>query len=219
MLSFDTYINRIKIIYIYIYIDGKFNIKYFYILSFILFTFEIFSYAFKSYFIAAWINSFIIGFFIPDLIKRLPLEKFLKLVIVLLAISTILNLAKIYIRYDLLGQLNNAGLAYKLATYYINYSRVIFALAIMLTIIYLCKLFEQKIKNRNLYILDFSDKYSYSIYIVHMIYSKGIFCLIGKTDNLLIDIFIMLIIIIISAILFKFFASVLDNRFNIMRRA
>ena len=48
-------------------------------------------------------------------------------------------------------------------------------------------------------LLDASDKYSYNIYLVHMMYIKGMLSVLDITDYLILNIILMVLIIIFSA--------------------
>lgn len=53
-------------------------------------------------------------------------------------------------------------------------------------------------------ILCFSDKYSYCIYLVHMIYVKGVLCTLFLTGYRTVNVIITLIVIFVSGIMFYY---------------
>lgn len=53
-------------------------------------------------------------------------------------------------------------------------------------------------------LLDFTDRYSYDIFLVQMIYVKGILSVLNVTNNIFINIILTLILCIISAVVLKF---------------
>lgn len=68
-------------------------------------------------------------------------------------------------------------------------------------------------------ILDFSDKYSYDIYICHMLFVKGILSLINITPYFAINIFLALLAIVISGIILKTISSFVQSKINNLRIA
>lgn len=158
---------------------------------------EIIGRAYDSYFVPAWINCYIVGFFLPDMRKKIKLTTQGIIAIVLIVISSLLNYYKLHIEYGVLPQYES-GIKYELCNHYIYYSRLIFALCIFAVIILMGEydFWKGRILHK---ILDFSDKYSYDIYIVHMIYIKGVLSLLNLTSVYLVNIGIMLITTFISA--------------------
>lgn len=53
----------------------------------------------------------------------------------------------------------------------------------------------------SLRILEWSDKYSYDVYITHMIYIKGVLSVLDLTDNYIVNILFMLILTALSAMM------------------
>jgi peptidoglycan/LPS O-acetylase OafA/YrhL len=158
---------------------------------------EIIGRAFGSYFIGAWINCYIFGFFLPNMASQLKKKGQYWVAVALAVLSTFGNLYTLYVRYQLLPDYQS-GLKYELCTYFINYSRVLFALTIFCVLLLIGKLLINK-SNIIQRILDFSDKYSYDIYIVHMIYVKGILSLLDFTNSYIFNVILMLITTIVSA--------------------
>lgn len=167
------------------------------ILCILIITVELGCIAYNSYFIAAWINCFIVGFFLPDIIERLTERSKLCLVIGIVVVSIVLNYIKLTVRYELLPIFTD-GIRNMLCQYFINYSRNTFGLAIFCSLLFVTKNTNWKDSVRRL--LDMSDKYSYDIYIVHMIYVKGILSVLDITDNYFLNVCLMFVLTMISAV-------------------
>lgn len=167
-----------------------------------MFIVEMLGRLFRSYFIGAWINCYICGLFLPDLLIYLGRKARFRVAVIFLILSTVLNLGKLHVRYQLLPDYP-VGWMHEFCTYYINYSRLFFALTIFLCLMILGGSLEKK-RALPHFVLDFSDKYSYDIYIVHMIYVKGPLSVLSVTGSYIVNVLIMIVIVIISAwILYK----------------
>jgi hypothetical protein len=70
------------------------------------------------------------------------------------------------------------------------------------------KIFSKISENK---ILDFSDKYSYYIYLVHQIFILNEFSLLYITSNLGVNIVLIVVSIIISSIILFKFVSIINN--------
>ena len=77
-----------------------------------------------------------------------------------------------------------------------RWSQVFFAIAVFL-MVYKVKILSRSLKK----ILDFSDKYSYDIYLAHMIYVKGVLSVMFLTKFLILNYLIGLFLSIISGII------------------
>lgn len=165
---------------------------------------EIVCIAYSSYFIAAWINCFIVGFFLPDIIEKLSEREKLCLVMGTVVVSIVLNYIKLTVRYEYLPIYTN-GIKNILCNYFINYSRVVFALAIFFLLLFVTK----KINWNNSLgrFLEMSDKYSYDVYIVHMIYVKGILSVLDITGNYILNVCLMLVLTVLSAVILHFISN------------
>ena len=66
-------------------------------------------------------------------------------------------------------------------------------------------------------ILDFSDEYSFDVYICHMIYIKGPLSLLNITSIYIVNILIMLLVTIISSIILRDISDIVKNLFDYFR--
>lgn len=185
----------------------------------------VYSIAFKSYFNSAWINSYIFGFFLPDIINYIEKNRQKSYIIISIIIGIVLNIIKKYIRYDFQPTLENGSLNWLFCQYYINYSRVFFAISLFVSFKYFGNIILQYILNNNKMrlkscitkILDFSDEYSFDVYICHMIYIKGPLSLLNITSIYIVNILIMLLVTIISSIILRDISDIVKNLFDYFR--
>ena len=158
--------------------------------------------AFDSYFIAAWINCYVFGFFAPAMINKLKesSKKIITAVLICSFLPTVI--AWYHVRYFIQPNCSESILNY-VCDYVINYLRSIDAL-ILFMIIFLIGRAAFKGIGRHVRWLDLADKYAYNVYIVHMIYIKGVLSLLALTTSYLFNIFIMLIATAASAVILEY---------------
>lgn len=181
--------------------------KCFFSLILIMFFIEAVGISFQSYFVGAWINSYVLGFFLPDIREKMGIRMQTILVFIMIFISVGLNWIKLFVRYNLLP-LFQSGLKYELCKYYINYSRVFFALAIFCVLLLVG---ERMLVKDNYTLLNLSDRYSYDIFIVHMIYIKGVLSVLDMTKYYLLNVLLMLFLSVISAVILNSACLLLRN--------
>ena len=165
---------------------------------------EVIGHAFGSYFISAWVNCYIVGFYLPQIVKKLSEKDKRILIAAMLIGACMLNYMKLTVRYELLP-LYTKGIKNTLCTYFINYSRDLFALTIFCTVLYITRTIRTSGKIQKL--LDLSDEYSYDIYLVHMIYIKGALSVLDLTNYMVLNVLIMLMLTVVSAMILKFVVS------------
>ena len=160
-------------------------------LIFVLFIIMIFSYFFKFYFIPEWICCYIIGFFMTDIINNLSYSEKRILKIFILFNFIILNILRYYSNYI------NPNFFSTEITVRVTYLSQVFFAIVAFSIIYKVKVLSKKLKK----ILDFSDKYSYDIYLAHMIYVKGALSVMFLTNVLILNYIIGLFLSVVSGII------------------
>jgi peptidoglycan/LPS O-acetylase OafA/YrhL len=64
-------------------------------------------------------------------------------------------------------------------------------------------------------ILDLSDKYSFYVYLVHQLFILSPFTLLTVTPHKILNWFLTIIAILVSAILLEFVSRIATNYFNI----
>ena len=160
-------------------------------LIFVLFIIMIFSYFFKFYFIPEWICCYIIGFFMTDIINNLSYSEKRILKIFILFNFIILNILRYYSNYI------NPNFFSTEITVRVTYLSQVFFAIVAFSIIHKVKVLSKKLKK----ILDFSDKYSYDIYLAHMIYIKGALSVMFLTKFLILNYLIATFLSIFSGII------------------
>lgn len=160
---------------------------------------DIFFKAYHVYFNSAWIACYVLAFFLNDFLNLFSKNKLKIIALFFLIVSSILNFYKYEVRYLILP--NSQGDLKTFCNYYIDYSRSFFAISIFIVIWCLGKYYVKSDSSFVKLILDFSDKYSYDIYLVHMIFVKGFLTLVNKTHSLFLNIIMIVFVSIINAIL------------------
>lgn len=158
---------------------------------FVLFIIIIFSYFFKFYFIYEWICCYVIGFFMTDIINTLNYSEKRVLKIFIFLNFAILNILRYYCNY-----INPDYYTTNITLEITRWSQVFFAIAVFL-MVYKVKILSRSLKK----ILDFSDKYSYDIYLAHMIYIKGALSVMFLTNVLILNYIIGLFLSVVSGII------------------
>ena len=120
------------------------------------------------------------------------------LTLILIIITLIMNIFKIYVKY--IGHIELTGFISKFINLIFDYTHSLLGITLFFTMYWLfSKILSNKSEKKG--ILYYSDKYSYDVYIVHQIYILGVFSLISLTEYLSLNILIIAILIIISAVL------------------
>ncbi len=155
---------------------------------------------------ACWINTFILGYFYKKCLDNKKSKTIYEISVFALFIL-IIPFAYIYqekIVMTLPKILDNNS------TLITNYGHVFLGTVIFIV---LYKIFN-KIKIRKSFILNFSDKYSYHIYLVHQIFILHAFSLLHLTNYLIVNILIILVCSILSGVLLKFISDLLMKLFE-----
>lgn len=154
---------------------------------------QVLSLAFRSYFAAPWIICYIIGYFLPVIISKKKITFYLILSIIPLCI--ILNTVRYFYKY-VYSDIALSSLKVMLLDIISSYGSVSLGLVLFLLIFYSTSkyTFGPKIS----VFLDLADKYSYDIFLVHMIYIKGVLSVIGLTQNKIIDALLAITLSIVS---------------------
>ena len=173
------------------YLKGKSKKGFIIGVVFVFLIIIIFSYFFRFYFIPEWICCYIIGFFMIDIIKLLNSREKNILRIFIIFNFVVLNILRYYCNY-INPNLFSREITIKLT----QWSQVFFAIVVFF-IVYKRKILSKKLKK----ILDFSDKYSYDIYLAHMIYVKGALSVIFLTKFLILNYLIVVFLSVFSGII------------------
>ena len=175
----------------------------------LLFIVIIFSEFFKSYFIYEWICCYIIGFFMTDIINILNYSEKRVLKIFIFLNFAILNILRYYCNY-----INPDFYTTNITLEITRWSQVFFAVVVFL-MVYKVKILSKKLK----IILDFSDKYSYDIYLAHMIYVKGVLSVMFLTKFLILNYLIGLFLSIISGIILYYICRKFEKLISLKKES
>lgn len=185
-----------------------FTFSYIINLILILLVLAVVSRAFRVYFSPAWIGCYIIGFFLPEILTNKRSKKLIFSTVVIMIISIILNIIKYYVRYIWRPQFEAKDWRYIFCTYYIEWSRVFFGLALFLSIMLIGNYIFRVKGVEKCKFLDWTDKYSFDIYIVHMIYIKGVLSLLKLTSSVFINLVIIIFVILSSAVALNYICKI-----------
>jgi len=145
-----------------------------------------------------WINTFIFGYVYKrcciDEKKKTCMKIVMLFVFLLLFPVAVLLQEKLLLLPDILSVYSR---------YIINYGHMILGIILFLGMF---EIFE-KIHLKENFIFNFSDKYSYYIYLVHQIFILNSFSLLYVTDYFIFNIFIILVLTIVSSIVLKFLSD------------
>ena len=156
---------------------------------------QVLLYAFHAYFIGAWLFCYLVGYFARRFWHNLN-QRSQKAIILLLGVSCLLaNLVKHLCKYILKLQLTGIrGELFNLEYLYAQALLGIFLFAALYLL--LRRLPWDKYKGFRRFLAQ-ADRYSYDIYLAHMIFIKGVLSLIGVTGFWVSD---LLLIIVISCV-------------------
>lgn len=137
-------------------------------------TLEIYCYFFKSYFVPEWICAYCIGYYWDDLCSETKQGTHLLLAKVgVIFIMLVTNIFRYYTNYVI--EVTRFEILFEKIS---NWSQVFFALVFFM--LFFNRRKPKKILSR---MVAFSDKYSYTIYLAHMIYVKGVLCTLSLTSS------------------------------------
>lgn len=170
------------------------------------------------YFSPAWISCYVIAFFMPSIKENKIYNR--KKVILINIITIICYFIKYILRYKLLPNIDTLTFQYKVITYYIDYSRVLCGITIFINLDVVFEQLKNKFQKKDFIkkILDFSDKNSYNIYLIHMLFVKGVLTVVDLSKNLFLNILFAVLISTVTGALMKNFCDKLYNKWLKMRR-
>ena len=146
-------------------------------------------YFFRVYYISDWICCYIRGFFLSEFTENVKRKK--SIWWILLIICVFLNIFRYYVSY-MDSECFPDWLSLKLC----NWSQNVFA------IVFFFVLKGRSVKSYRIKrLLDISDRYSYDIYLAHMIYVKGIISTIFLTSSMAVNLCITIFLIVFSGMI------------------
>ena len=163
---------------------------------------QIFSLAFNSYFVFDKIFCYLFGYFSAVFLQEYKEKIYKTLILILTAATILLNGFRIYCAY--IGQIRFTGFSF-----FAGYAHALLGVSIVLF-----SLLFIKIKKKNM-ILDLSDKYSFYVYLVHQLFILSPFALLTVTPYKILNWFLTIIAILVSAILLECISRVVTKYYNI----
>lgn len=158
---------------------------------------------FNSYFEPDKVSCYVAGFFLADLYRRLTTKQATALKALLIVIALAMNCAEIYIKY--LTNIEYIGWQDTFFRVLCRYSHMFLGIAIFL-------MFYGHFRNwRYGKVLQFSDNYSYPIYIVHQLYILSPLTLMEITNIRGINWIIVIIAILLSGVLLYHLSRFVGN--------
>lgn len=172
---------------------------------------DILSYAFHSYFISAWVNGYVIGFLLPDLLENKGGGR-MYLHAVWYVLAAWLTVVRYHANYDMLPQLEYGSISYLVCSSYINWCKTLLGFTYILLVKDAAFFIRPSGTGRLRHILDVMDRYSYCIYITHMIFVKGCLGLLAVTESYAVNFIIMLAAAFSSAYILFHACSLIRGR-------
>ena len=160
------------------------------IVTLLVISVNIISYAFESYFHPDRISCYIIGFFIPIISEKAGMSIKRTIIRWISVIAITMNMLRVYVKYiqpDILSK--------NLVSAIVIYAHLLLGVALFITLFYLLK----KVPFSKL--LLWSDKYSYTIYIVHLLFILSPFTLMAFTSLPILNIVLALSATFVSAMI------------------
>lgn len=169
----------------------------------IILSFIVLSTCFRSYFGGGYIVCYFVGYFLGDIFSRFKEKRFFNLLFAIISGVTILSVGiKIYLVYINPIQFN--GILDSIFNMFKFYSHLLLGLTIFLLLLKLPNIRYNKL-------LSFSDKYSYEIYIVHALFTRGVFHLLYLTNYIPLNVLIAVCSLIIAGVIYKkIYQSIFD---------
>lgn len=161
------------------------------------------------YYTPAWIGCYVIGFFLPHLKKKIRKKTILCVALNLIVVAC--YIAKYRLRYSILPNIDPNSFLYVMISYYIDYTRVLCGLVIFIDIYiisgFISNIFPNSLYNASKKILNFFDEYSFDIYLIHMIFVKGVLSTTRVSSIIPLNIIIFIVISIISSVVIKYLSK------------
>lgn len=161
----------------------------------IIVIFQVIEFAFNSYFLPDRISCYIIGFFAADLISRFGERFKVCLMWIFLIVALITNGIEVYSKY--IASIVYSGIMMTLFNALCRYAHLFLGVALF----FVMERVFQKINHSS--VLKASDKYSYPIYIVHLLFILSPFSLMDLTRFNMFNWIIILASVIVSGVILQ----------------
>lgn len=168
---------------------------------------------FNNYFNSAWVFCYILGFFLGSISINEKHKLYNNMSFLIVVGAILFN--SIQIIQDYIVKLELNGIVASLYPRFCNYAHVALgvALFVVLKAIFLRR-FKNGCPNTIKKLCLYSDKYSYDIYLVHHFVILGPFSLMAFTEKIGINLVLIMVIIVVSAVFVNFVSSHIRNKIN-----
>lgn len=161
--------------------------------------------SYHSYFIPAWVICYMLGFFMARAKNKYSCFKNKLYLLVILPFCISLNGFRIFVTYFYNGE--RQQLLSKLLSFVQPYAHVCLGISLFFVLYFIGKKISKlKIKPLN-YLLRWSDKHSYQIYLTHQILILGPFSIFAVMNKFVIPFIILVIYLIVSSSILKFLST------------
>lgn len=156
---------------------------------------EVYCYFFGSFFIPEWICVYAIGYFWQDLCCEVKKKRWEKPALVILFGAMLASNVFRYLARYIMEEPLDTLLGGEMVTGICNWSQVLFAMVFF-------KILHRKMKIGSLAdkAIAFSDKYSYTIYLAHMIYIKGPLSTLNFTASRVVNLGVTIVLVLVSGV-------------------
>lgn len=151
--------------------------------------------AFNSYFLPDRISCFVVGFFAMDMIRRFGNNMKTAIIVFFLSFAIIMSGVEIYLKY--IAEVSLTGNVLTLFNAWCRYGHLFLGVALFFV---LNEIFH---KIRYSWLLRMSDKYSYEIYIVHLLFILSPLSFMSLTGSSVVNIILILFASVVSSIILR----------------
>lgn len=166
---------------------------------------------FFAYFNSAWIFCYILGFFLGKISNSGKIKLFRNVSLLIIMTAVLSNSIQIVQDYVLKAELSHiVALLYKR---YCNFAHVFLGVALFIVFKSIfARVFKEGYPNSVKKLCTYSDKYSYDVYLVHQFVILGPFSLMRVTDNIGLNVVLIMTIIITSSAVVNFVSTHIKHK-------
>lgn len=167
---------------------------------------------FKS-FNAAWINCFVFGMFYSRINER---NKINKKVFNWIIVALCLLILPVQFRIDYWPHRDLPKLMATLYGQFTDYGHVFLGIAVVILIRFVFKILEKQIKTDNHPFLNWTDRYSYDVYLVHHVFVQSAFACVEFFSNRLVALPLAIMLTIIFSVILNYTSNYLRKSLSVM---
>lgn len=161
---------------------------------------------FFGMFSAAWINCFVIG----RLYSKVEERKYLRTTFNILSLITCLVIIPVQFRIDYWSHTDLPDFFASRYSYLTQYGHVFLGIVLVVLFRFIYNKRESRVKNH--YVLNWSDKYSYDVYLVHHVFVQSAFGCVEYISNRVLAIPLAITLTIITAMLLYRISAFVRNK-------